>query len=168
MQIFWNAGANVFYEARPLGACCGLPLVNRDQRLEDSPVNRIIHQEYLATEPQPSIEFGHARPNALPIEKVEQPGSVDAIERSIGKVQVLGKFSQATDQFGRILRRRSRSYNAQLPGIDFIGKHLPGASFERLDDDVAIAGSDLQQDAFRLFGKIKIRLCDLINIEIAP
>jgi len=35
-----------------------------------------------------------------------------------------------------------------LVGIDLIGKHLPGAGFQRLDDDIAVAGSDLKQVPF--------------------
>ena len=36
MQIFWNAGTDVFYKTWPLLACCDLRLVDRNQRLEDS------------------------------------------------------------------------------------------------------------------------------------
>jgi hypothetical protein len=52
-----------------------------------------------------------------------------------------------------------------LIGIDLIGKYLPGTGFQRLDDDMAIAGSDLQQGPLGFSGKIKIVLRDLVNIE---
>ena len=71
MQIFWNAGTDVFYETWPLVACCDLRLVDRDQRLKDRSIDRIIDQEYSASGLQPSIEFSQARPNAITIEKVE-------------------------------------------------------------------------------------------------
>ena len=53
----------------------------------------------------------------------------------------------------------------KLVGIDLISKYLPRAGFQRLDDDMSIAGSDLQQGSLRFSGKIKIGLCDRVNIE---
>ena len=46
MQIFCNAGTDVFYETRPLVACCDLLLVDRNERLKDGSINCIINQEY--------------------------------------------------------------------------------------------------------------------------
>jgi hypothetical protein len=71
MQIFWNAGTDVFYETWPLLACCDLRLVDGNQRLEDSSIDCVIDQKDWASGLQPSIEFDQARPNAITIEKVE-------------------------------------------------------------------------------------------------
>ena len=50
-------------------------------------------------------------------------------------------------------------------GIDLVGEHFLSTGFQCLDDDMPVAGSDLQQGPLRLSGKIKIGLCDLVNIE---
>src|SRR5262245_60409507 len=71
MQIFWNAGTDVFDETWPLIVRCDLLLIDRNQRLEDSSIDCIVDQEYAAFGLQPSVELSQARSNAIAIEKVK-------------------------------------------------------------------------------------------------
>ena len=50
-----------------------------------------------------------------------------------------------------------------LPGIDFIGECSVSASFQCLDDDMAVTRGDCKHGAFDLCDRIKIGLCDLVN-----
>src|SRR5215510_8746432 len=45
MQIFWNAGTDVFDETWLLIVRCDLLLIERNQRLEDSSIDCIVDQE---------------------------------------------------------------------------------------------------------------------------
>ena len=46
MQIFWNAGTDVFYETWPLIVSSDLRLIDRNQRFEDGSIDCIIDQKY--------------------------------------------------------------------------------------------------------------------------
>ena len=107
MKVFGYTGTDILKVSGPLQPCFEPTFVDRDERLEDCPIDCIIHQENVASRLQPSMNLCQTCSDTEARKKVKEPGIVDAVEGGLREVEMLGKLSQATYQLACIFRRRS-------------------------------------------------------------